>query len=224
MRVALCVTCLADTLYPDVGKATVRLLERLGHQGEFPEAQTCCGQMHVNTGYLRDALPLVRRYAEGFGGYEAIVVPSGSCTGSVRPPHPLVGRRHRGPRPPRRGLHGGGQSLPDAHRGRAVPADRRPPDRPPGRDPRLPPGLTGARSSAFLPPPGEGAPCAATSRSRWRPAGRSPTPSSAATSARPPPPSGPNAQPWWPSCRTGRSCARPGGRSRLTRCSTSATT
>jgi L-lactate dehydrogenase complex protein LldE len=90
MRVALFVTCLADTLFPDVGKATVRLLERLGHQVEFPLAQTCCGQMHVNTGYLRDALPLVRRYAGVFSGYEAIVVPSGSCTGSVRHQHAMV--------------------------------------------------------------------------------------------------------------------------------------
>src|SRR5215472_5257310 len=94
MRVALFVTCLADTLYPDVGKATVRLLERLGHEVEFPLAQTCCGQMHVNTGYLRDALPLVRRYAEVFGGYEAIVVPSGSCTGSVRHQRAMVARRY----------------------------------------------------------------------------------------------------------------------------------
>jgi L-lactate dehydrogenase complex protein LldE len=94
MRVALFVTCLADTLYPDVGKATVRLLERLGHQVEFPQAQTCCGQMHVNTGYQRDALPLIRRYADVFGGYEAIVVPSGSCTGSVRHQHAMVARRY----------------------------------------------------------------------------------------------------------------------------------
>jgi len=94
MRVALFVTCLADTLFPDVGKATVRLLERLGQQVDFPQAQTCCGQMHVNTGYLRDALPLVRRYAEVFGGHEAIVVPSGSCTGSVRHQHAMVARRY----------------------------------------------------------------------------------------------------------------------------------
>ena len=94
MRVALFVTCLADTLFPDVGRATVRLLERLGHQVEFPQAQTCCGQMHVNTGYLRDALPLVRHYAEVFGCYEAIVVPSGSCTGSVRHQHAMVARRY----------------------------------------------------------------------------------------------------------------------------------
>jgi L-lactate dehydrogenase complex protein LldE len=94
MRVALFVTCLADTLFPDVGKATVQLLERLGHQVEFPQAQTCCGQMHVNTGYLRDALPLVRHHAEVFGGYEAVVVPSGSCTGSVRHQHAMVARRY----------------------------------------------------------------------------------------------------------------------------------
>jgi len=59
VRIALFVTCLADTLFPGVGRATVRLLERLGHRVEFPQAQTCCGQMHINTGYVRDALPLV---------------------------------------------------------------------------------------------------------------------------------------------------------------------
>jgi L-lactate dehydrogenase complex protein LldE len=94
MRIALFVTCLADMLFPEAGKATVRLLERLGHQVEFPDAQTCCGQMHVNTGYQREALPLVRRYVEVFSGCEAIVVPSGSCTGSVRHQHAMVARRH----------------------------------------------------------------------------------------------------------------------------------
>ncbi len=94
MRIALFVTCLADTLFPDVGKATVTLLQRLGHEVEFPEAQTCCGQMHVNTGYQRDALPLVRRYVEVFErGYDAIVMPSGSCAGSVRHQHAMVARR-----------------------------------------------------------------------------------------------------------------------------------
>ena len=76
MRIALFVTCLADTLFPGVGQATVRLLERLGHQVEFPPAQTCCGQMHINTGYLPDALPLVRALCRGFRArYEAIVAP-----------------------------------------------------------------------------------------------------------------------------------------------------
>src|SRR5215467_14365432 len=93
MRVALFVTCLADTLFPDVGKATVRLLERLGHRVEFPQAQTCCGQMHVNTGYAGQAVALIRRYVKVFEGYEAIVIPSGSCTGSVRHQHAMVARR-----------------------------------------------------------------------------------------------------------------------------------
>ncbi|MGH3274375.1 MAG: (Fe-S)-binding protein [Streptosporangiaceae bacterium] len=93
MRIALFVTCLADTLFPDVGRATVTLLERLGHQVDFPAAQACCGQMHVNTGYQRAALPLIRRYVEVFERCDTIVVPSGSCAGSVRHQHAMVARR-----------------------------------------------------------------------------------------------------------------------------------
>src|ERR1700683_1566392 len=93
MRIALFVTCLADTLFPDVGKTTTALLERLGHQVEFPEAQTCCGQMHVNTGYQRDALPLIRRYVETFERCDVVVAPSGSCVGSIRHQHAMVARR-----------------------------------------------------------------------------------------------------------------------------------
>ena len=85
MHVALFVTCLVDGLFPDVGKATVGLLERLGCAVEVPRAQTCCGQMHINTGYLREAAPLVRRHAAAFAGYEAVVAPSGSCA-SAEPP------------------------------------------------------------------------------------------------------------------------------------------
>ncbi len=94
MRIALFATCLVDTLFPDVGRATVAVLERLGHQVEFPLEQTCCGQMHVNTGYQPEALPLVRRYVDVFEPYEAIVVPSGSCTGSVRHQHAMVARKY----------------------------------------------------------------------------------------------------------------------------------
>ena len=94
MRIALFVTCLADTLFPDVGQATTALLERLGHRVEFPQAQTCCGQMHVNSGYARDALPLLRRHVEVFEPYEVIVAPSGSCVGSVRHQHAMVARRY----------------------------------------------------------------------------------------------------------------------------------
>jgi L-lactate dehydrogenase complex protein LldE len=93
VRIALFVTCLADTLFPEVGRATVRLLERLGHEVAFPPAQTCCGQMHTNTGYMRQALPLVRRHVEVFEPYEVIVAPSASCAGSVRHQHAMVARR-----------------------------------------------------------------------------------------------------------------------------------
>jgi L-lactate dehydrogenase complex protein LldE len=93
VRIALFVTCLADGLFPGVGRATVELLERLGHEVVFPQAQTCCGQMHTNTGYLREALPLVRRYVDVFEDCEVVVVPSGSCTGSVRHQHAMVARR-----------------------------------------------------------------------------------------------------------------------------------
>src|SRR6266446_4737287 len=93
MQIALFVTCLVDTLFPGVGRATVSLLERLGHEVEFPRAQTCCGQMHVNTGYVRDALPLVRRYVDVFERCDVIVAPSGSCAGSIRHQHAMVARR-----------------------------------------------------------------------------------------------------------------------------------
>jgi L-lactate dehydrogenase complex protein LldE len=93
MRIALFVTCLADTLYPQAGKATVRLLERLGHEVVFPSGQTCCGQMHVNTGYQREALPLIRNFVETFGDCDVIVVPSGSCTASIRHQHSMVASR-----------------------------------------------------------------------------------------------------------------------------------
>ncbi len=92
MRIALFVTCLADTMFPDVGRATVVLLERLGHEVVFPPTQTCCGQMHVNTGYQREALPLVRRYVETFEPFDLIVAPSGSCVGSIRHQHAMVAR------------------------------------------------------------------------------------------------------------------------------------
>jgi L-lactate dehydrogenase complex protein LldE len=82
--VALFVTCLVDTLSPEVGRATVTLLERLGVEVEFPRAQTCCGQLHLNAGYPEVASALARRFLDTFAGYEAIVAPSGSCVAHVR--------------------------------------------------------------------------------------------------------------------------------------------
>jgi L-lactate dehydrogenase complex protein LldE len=93
MRIALMATCLADTLFPDVAKATVALLERLGHEVVFPEGQTCCGQVFVNTGYQREAIPLVRRYVDEFSEFDVVVTPSGSCAGCVRHQHEMLARR-----------------------------------------------------------------------------------------------------------------------------------
>ena len=84
MRIALFVTCIGDTLFPSAGRATVEVLERLGHEVEFPEQQTCCGQMHLNSGYAREARKLGRRFTEIFGDYDAVVSPSSSCVGTVR--------------------------------------------------------------------------------------------------------------------------------------------
>jgi L-lactate dehydrogenase complex protein LldE len=93
MRVALMVTCINDALFPDAGKAVVTLLRRLGVDVEFPEAQTCCGQPMVNTGYLDEAVPVVRTFVSAFEGYDYVVVPSGSCAGSARHQHDMVARR-----------------------------------------------------------------------------------------------------------------------------------
>ncbi|MDI3406191.1 (Fe-S)-binding protein [Streptomyces cavernicola] len=95
MRVALFLTCVNDTLYPDTGRAVVKLLERLGVDVDFPSGQTCCGQAHYNTGYRHGAEPLARHFAEVFAGYDAIVTPSGSCGAMVRELYPRMGARAR---------------------------------------------------------------------------------------------------------------------------------
>jgi L-lactate dehydrogenase complex protein LldE len=88
MRVALFITCFNDTLFPEVGIAMTQLLERLGHTVEFPSEQTCCGQMHYNTGYQREALPLIRHFVDVFAEADVIVAPSASCVGMVREMYP----------------------------------------------------------------------------------------------------------------------------------------
>lgn len=83
-RVALCITCLGDLFYPEIGTATVRLLRRVGYQVDFPEAQTCCGQPAFNAGFRREATALARRNLDIFADYAYIVVPSGSCASMFR--------------------------------------------------------------------------------------------------------------------------------------------
>ncbi len=89
MKIALFATCISDVMFPQASQATVHLLRRLGHEVVFPEKQACCGQMHINTGYYPEAIPLIKNHVETFmpvldGEWDAIVVPSGSCTGSLR--------------------------------------------------------------------------------------------------------------------------------------------
>ena len=93
MRIGLFVTCLGDTLFPEAPRATVTVLERLGHEVEFPREQTCCGQLHLNGGYRAEALALGRRFGRIFGGSEAIVSPSSSCVGAARELSPATADR-----------------------------------------------------------------------------------------------------------------------------------
>jgi L-lactate dehydrogenase complex protein LldE len=92
MRISLFITCYNDTLFPKTGQAVVRVLERLGHTIDFPAGQTCCGQMHYNTGYRAEAMPLLERFVEQFRDSEAVVVPSSSCVAMMREHYPLMAR------------------------------------------------------------------------------------------------------------------------------------
>lgn len=90
MRVSLFITCYNDTMFPATGQAVVRLLERLGHAVDFPLEQTCCGQMHWNTGYQQEAMPLLPRFVEIFRDAEAVCVPSSSCVAMMRDHYPKM--------------------------------------------------------------------------------------------------------------------------------------
>ncbi len=92
MRVGLFVTCIGEAILPEVGRATVELLERLGHQVELPGGQTCCGQMHLNSGHRSEALALARHFVRVFDRFETIVAPSSSCVGTVRELYPELAR------------------------------------------------------------------------------------------------------------------------------------
>ena len=95
MRIALFTTCIVDAMFPRVARATVRILERLGHEAVVTRDQACCGQMHVNSGDLRGALPVVRNHVDAFDPLDVdlVVAPSGSCVASARHQQPMVARR-----------------------------------------------------------------------------------------------------------------------------------
>jgi L-lactate dehydrogenase complex protein LldE len=84
MRVALFIPCYVDAFFPQVGIATLELLERFGCRVEYPLDQTCCGQPMANSGCHDDARGTEALFAKNFAGHEFIVTPSGSCCHHVR--------------------------------------------------------------------------------------------------------------------------------------------
>ena len=84
MHIALFIPCYIDQFYPQVGLATVDVLERLGLDVDFPEAQTCCGQPMANAGLHDEARPVAQHFLRTFADYDYIVSPSGSCVAMVR--------------------------------------------------------------------------------------------------------------------------------------------
>ncbi len=97
LNIALFVACYNDTLFPETGIAVTRVVERLGHRVIFPLEQTCCGQMHYNTGYQREAVPLVRRFVSMFRDAELICVPSASCVAMMREHYELIAETENDP-------------------------------------------------------------------------------------------------------------------------------
>jgi L-lactate dehydrogenase complex protein LldE len=93
VRVGLFVTCLGDSIFPEAPKAVVCVLERLGHEVEFPAKQTCCGQLLSNSGYHDEAAALAARFESIFESFDAVVSPSSSCVGMVREFRPAFGSR-----------------------------------------------------------------------------------------------------------------------------------
>jgi len=93
LLISLFITCYNDTLFPDTGKAVVTVLERLGHTVEFRAEQTCCGQMHYNTGYQKEAVPMMQHFLKIFRSAETICIPSASCVAMIREYYPLLAER-----------------------------------------------------------------------------------------------------------------------------------
>ncbi len=90
LNVALFVSCLIDLFRPSVGFAAVKLLEDAGCVVHVPEVQTCCGQPGYNSGARRHARDIAARVIEAFAGFDAVVVPSGSCAGMIREHYPAL--------------------------------------------------------------------------------------------------------------------------------------
>lgn len=88
MRASLFITCYNDTLFPETGRAVVALLERLGVELDFHPKQTCCGQMHANTGFRAEAFSQAKRFVRLYRDAETVVIPSSSCVAMIRDQYP----------------------------------------------------------------------------------------------------------------------------------------
>jgi L-lactate dehydrogenase complex protein LldE len=88
MRTSLFITCYNDTLFPETGRAVVALLERLGVELDFHSKQTCCGQMHANTGFRGEAFSQAKRFVQLYRDAETVVIPSSSCVAMIRDQYP----------------------------------------------------------------------------------------------------------------------------------------
>ena len=95
MRIALFATCIVDAMYPEVAQATVSILRRLGHEVTFPEGQSCCGQMHINSGKFAQAEPVIANHVRAFTSteWDVAVAPSASCVASLGHQQPMVATR-----------------------------------------------------------------------------------------------------------------------------------
>jgi L-lactate dehydrogenase complex protein LldE len=90
MQIGLFIPCYVDQFYPQVGVATLQLLEKLGCKVDYPMQQTCCGQPMANSGCERDAIPTYQHFIKTFQSYDYIVCPSGSCTYHVRKHYDII--------------------------------------------------------------------------------------------------------------------------------------
>jgi len=92
VKISLFVPCFVDTLFPYAARAMVEVLERLGHDLDMPPGQTCCGQIHVNSGYRGEATGLARHFVDVFRDADVVVAPSASCVGLVHDVYPDLAR------------------------------------------------------------------------------------------------------------------------------------
>lgn len=88
--VSLFVTCMVDAIFPNTGISTVKLLQHVGVEVDFPQAQTCCGQPAFNAGYWHESRQVAIQFLEAFKLAEVIVAPSGSCVAMVRHEYPRL--------------------------------------------------------------------------------------------------------------------------------------